>query len=282
MKRRVTALFALALATPAVGRAQVLPPLPLPLPPLPPPITVPLVPTLCGAVTSPQFAFMRVNNVCHDLSSLIRLDAPTGLFRMTLLNTIVGEGRINSLDVTFRRNPFISFNSSTSNLTAGPTSYTFFFGTPIGPDLYTRATSTGSVSVTSGDAGSATVSQQGGEEFISAFGSQGPSLIPLGVDIGTGTCTAERASTTCNYPPPSGGPQVNDFAPTFFDNLEVTLAYTQTGANSEVAWSGRVDLMSASDVAVIPEPGTVALVSTGLLGLLGVARRRRRRTAPGT
>lgn len=266
MTRRIAALLALALAAPAAGRAQIV---------APPPLPGPFLPTLCGSVTSSQFAFIRVNDTCANFSSLVRLDAPTGLFRLNLIGAVIGAGRIDNLDVTFKPDPYISFSGSTSNLTAGPTSYTFYFGTMIVPDQYARASSTGSFSVTSGAAGSATVGQQGSNEIINAFGSQGATLIPLGVDIGTGTCTAGAASQTCQYPPPSGGPRTNDFSPIFLDNLEVEVAYTQTDANSQVAFTGRVDLLSVRDVAIVPEPGTVALVSTGLLGLLGVVRRRR-------
>lgn len=257
MKRRYASLLAAAaLLSPVAGQAQ--------------------VPTVCGPTAPGPFAFVLVGPVCTNLSPLITFDATSGLFRLAVSDLTVGTGVINEVTATFKPDPFITFGTSTSNLTPGPTTYTFIFGTPIVPGFYSQATSTGSVSVTSGAAGSATVAQNGGEEFINAYGSNGPLLTALGVDIGTGTCTAGAASNTCEYPPPDGGPASNSFAPMFFDNLEVVLTYTQTDVASQVGWTGRVDVFEATS-SVVPEPATIGLVLTGMVGLLGVGAVRRRR-----
>lgn len=260
MKRRLAGLLgAVALLVPAAAQAQVPGP----------------VPTICGQVAPGPFAYVVVGEVCTNLSPLISFDVSSGLFRLAVSDLTVGPGVINDLTATFKPDPFITFGATTSNLAPGPTTYSFIFGTPIVPGFYSQATSTGSVSVTSGQAGSATVGQNGGEEFINAWGSNGPLLTALGVDIGTGTCTAGAASNTCEYPPPNGGPASNDFAPIFFDNLEVLLTYTQTDVASQVGWTGRVDLLQAP--SVVPEPATIGLVLTGMVGLLGVGIVRRRR-----
>lgn len=252
MKRAYATMVALALLVPAGARAQ--------------------VPDLCGtaSVLEGPFAFARVGDVCTDLSDLIVLDQTTGLFNLQVRQLTIGTGFINDLNATFKQDPYITFGASSSNLTAGPTAYTFYFGTLIDPGFYGRASSTGSVSVTRGS-GDASVTQNGGEEFINGFGTNGATLVPLGVDIGTGSCNAGAASNTCEYPPPNGGPLFNNFTPVFLDNLELTLTYTQTGLASQVGFTGRVEVYET----VIPEPATVTLLLTGLATLAGITYRRR-------
>lgn len=260
MTRRLASLLgAAALLAPAAGQGQV----------------PGQVPGICGTVAPGPFAYVIAADLCTNLSPLIRFDVSSGLFQLAVSDLTVGPGVVNDLTATFKPDPFISFGTNTSNLTPGPTTYTFIFGTPIVPGFYSRATSTGGVSVTSGAAGSATVAQAGGEEFINVYGSNGPLLTSLGVDIGTGTCTAGAATNTCEYPPPDGGPAENEFGPMFLNNLEVVLTYTQTDVGSQVGWTGRADVYEAT--SVVPEPATVGLVLTGLVAMLGghVVRRRR-------
>lgn len=256
MKRTYACVVAVALLAPAAGGAQ--------------------VPTSCGPVGGAPYAFVVVGETCTNLTPFMSLDVASGLFRVAIADVPVAGGVVDRMTATFKADPFISFGTVTTNLTPGPITYSFLFGTPIVPGLYTNATSTGSVTVTSGQGGSATVAQNGAAEFIRGYGSNGMLLTSLGVDIGTGTCTATRSPTTCDYPPPAGGPAENTFAPTFYDNLEVLLTYTQTDAGSTVAWSGHVELLAST--SMVPEPATVGLVATGLAALAGVGAARRRRT----
>ena len=254
MKRLIAALTAAALTAPAAARAQV-------------PVDI------CGPVAAGPYAFVRVGDVCTNLSGLITLNTVTGLFNLTVRQLTVGAGLINTLDVVYDQDPSIDFGVNTSNLLFNQTSYAFYFGTPIDPGQYRRAASTGGVNVTR-TLQDAAVSQDGGSRFITVYGSDGDDLIPIGVNIGTGTCSAGALSNTCLYPQPAGGPRSNQFAPRFFDNLEVELVYAQDGEASNADWNGRAEIFATS---VTPEPTSLALVAAGGALLVGGARRRSRR-----
>lgn len=233
-----------------------------------------VVPGSCGRVEPGPYAYAVVGGTCANISPFMSLDASSGLFRLAAGDMPVGSAMIGSLTATFDADPFIAIAASTTNLTAGPTTYSFIFGTPIVPGFYSRATSTGSATVTPGQ-GPGTMAQNGAEEFVSIFGSTGPVLTSLGVDVGTGSCAADAAPTTCDYPP-GGGVAARDFPPLFFDNLELVLTYTQTGIGSQVTWTARGEILQASP-AVVPEPATAGLVLAGLMSLLGARTVRRRR-----
>ena len=263
MKRLLAAVTAAvtAFAAPATARAQ--------------------VPGVCGAVNRlAPFAFVRVGPVCLNLSDLIAPVAGTGLFNLAVQNLSIDQagvgqiGLVNALNVTFKPEPYIDFGVNTANPLFAQTSYEFYFGTFIDPGLYSRATSTGGVDVTS-SATDASISQSSAStRYITVFGGNGASLTPLGVNIGTGACSAAGvlATNTCLYPQPSGGPASNQFAPRFLDNFEVDLIYTQDGLLSDADWNGRADVFLASPV---PEPSTVVLVAAGGVLLVGGALRRR-------
>jgi hypothetical protein len=175
----------------------------------------------------------------------------------------------------FNPDPFISFGATTTNLVAGPTTFAFLFGTPIVPGLYTTATSTGGVTVTNGASGTTTVDNSAiYPTYISGYGTNGAIATNLGVDLGTLPCVAGpgapfTVTTVCNQ-----GTTGNVFAPTFYDNLEALLTYTQDDVGSVASWSGAVTL----NVAAVPEPASLALVATGLLLVAGGGYARRRRS----
>lgn len=61
------------------------------------------------------------------------------------------------------------------------------------------------------------------------------------------------------------------------DFIDFAMGSQAEGLAQPTAGGNRVNYSSASEVSVVPEPTTVVLLGTGLLGMLGVARRRRRR-----
>ena len=180
----------------------------------------------------------------------------------------------------FDTDPFITFGATTTNLVTGPTTFAFLFGTPIVPGFYNTATSLGIVSVTNEQGETATVATSAiYPTFISGYGTVGLSPTNLGVDLGTASCvaTGPGGTTVCNQ-----GTASNTFAPTFYDNLEALLTYTQSGLGSVASWSGTVTLTAE---ARVPEPASLLLVASGALGLMAGARGwtrtvRRRRERP--
>ena len=226
--------------------------------------------TVQGGIKSP-IALVSVNGVCIDLSGSITQDG-----KVSFLNVEdFPLGDVATLDIfaTFNPDPFITFGATTTNLVAGPITYAFLFGTPIVPGFYNTASSTGGVTVTNAPGGALTVDNSViFPTYISGYGTVG--LVPtnLGVDLGTDPCTAPGpalSTTVC-----SQGTASNTFAPTFYDNLEALLTYTQTGIGP-AAWTGGVTL---DDDPSVPEPVTFTLlaVSSFALGVVGLARRRRR------
>jgi len=241
------------------------------------------VPTTCGSQTTASpvrslaftnsttpFLWAIVNSVCTDLTGYIQsidkgktwsVDTPT-------LNLGAASVQVTAF---FSADPFISFGATTTNIVPGPNTFTFLFGTPVSPFLYDAASSTGGVSVTDGARGNTTVNTSGVHPtYISGYGSNGPVLTNLGVDLGTNPCVASgtpfTVTTTCNQ-----GSTSDTFAPAFYDNLEALLTYQQDDIASVASWSGAIHLTES----VAPEPATIGLFGTGLLVLGGFVARRR-------
>ncbi len=229
--------------------------------------------TGCSAVPSTittPFARVVVGGVCLDLAQFITPATQGKIWTLNTGNLVLGGSTIR-VTATFNADPFINFGLTTTNATAGPTTYALLFGTPIVPGLYTEALSNGGVSVTS--APSVTSSTTPGAvypTYISGYGTNGAIATNLGVDNGTTACTATSGTTTCTYPNVT-----RTFTPTFYNNLEALLTYNQTGTGSVASWSGQV-VLSAS--TTVPEPSTFALLVPGVLAV-GFAAFRRRRSA---
>ena len=230
----------------------------------------------CGPLpttVTAQFARVTSGNTCLDLTQyIVPVAGRPGLFQIVAPTlTLNGNTIVFTPNATqFKVDPFINFGVTSTNPTGAATTYTFTFGTPITPGLYSSALSSGGVTVTDVSGGTTTVAMMGTTPFISSFGSNNGTLTNLGVDVTGASCTATAAQTTqgCTY-----AQRTSTFAPTFYNNLETTLTYTQTGLGS-ASWSGGVALNAAT---VTPEPATWALMGTGLLTIGGIARRRRQK-----
>jgi hypothetical protein len=254
--RLLFVLPALLLAAPASGSAQIV------LPGCERPETL----------VAP-FAFVAVNGQCTDLSGLITPLAGAPGWSLTTRLTL--SSSIIDLHVLFDPDPSVTFGGSTTNLTSAATTYAFLFGTPIVPDFYSSASSTLRLSATSVTGTTTVANSATYPAFLSGYGTVGSELTNLGVDLGTGSCVASGTpgSATCDF-----GSASNSFAPTFYDNLEALVTYSQDNLGSTVAFDGDVTLDAAEVVTPTPEPATLVLVGTGVL-MLAATRHRRRTSA---
>jgi hypothetical protein len=245
--RVVTILIGLAILSPATARA---------------------------AAISPFLTVCANSENCVSLDDLLR--NPEGGPVTTFDTTWTWEG-VAELEITgaYDADPFISFGVTTTNLSGAPITFAFLFGTPVVPDFYNHATSTGGLSLTNGSSGTTTVDNSAVyASYISGYGTLG--LVPtnLGVDLGTTACVSSgtpfTTTATCNQ-----GSTAASFAPTFYNNLEALLTYTQDDLGSVASWSGAVTL--TKETTRTPEPATLLLLTPAALGLLASARRRARR-----
>lgn len=165
----------------------------------------------------------------------------------------------------------LPFSASSTNTLAAPLTLGFTFTTVVPSVSYSSVTIAGALTLTAGQTATSVSPTTGVPFYIQAFGLQGATTTLLG-GLGTITCTVPigSTSTVCDF-----GTTLQTFAPGIFDGLEVRLRYSQTGIQSQAAWSGRATLGNAT-ANVVPEPATFALLAPALLALGGVAARRRR------
>ena len=218
------------------------------------------------------FAFVSVNGQCTDLSGFI-VEQAKG---WTLNTRATIAGATIDLNAIFNPDPTITFGGTTVSPSTTTTTYAFLFGTPIVPDMYTLAMSSVQFTATSPQ-GTTTVSNSATyPTYVSGYGTVGLAATNLGVDAGVNDCVVPGPAG----PTPCAVEQnASSFAPTFYDNLEALVTYTQDNPLSLVTFNGSVTL-EQGDVTVTPEPSTLALVGSGLLVLGGfVSRRRERRGA---
>lgn len=220
------------------------------------------------------FAFVAVNGQCTDLSALITPLAGVPGWNLTSHLTLAGSAI--DLHVLFNPDPSVTFGGTTVNPTSATTSYAFLFGLPIVPDFYSTANSTLRLTLTSPTGTTTVANSTTYPTFVSGYGTVGDELTNLGVDLGATPCTASgtAATGTCDL-----GSASNTFTPTYYDNLEALLTYTQDNAASTVTFSGDVTLDRTDVVTTTPEPATFTLVGLGL-GLLALGATRRRRRQP--
>jgi len=256
MKKGLTWLAVLALAAPAGVRAQG-------------EGGVICLPPIGATVVQQAVATATIGSQTFDLMQCwTRLDKYFSVD--ALVTSAQGSATIH---VLLNPDPFVNFSIATTNFVAGPTLFQFTFGTPIVPGFYSSANSSLGGSVTDGPAAEVTVTNSGTDPFLVGNGTVAglpvPPSIPgnLGVDIGTGPCVTGAAHTR-NCPFPSAVAGANSFGPTFYDDLDATVTYLQSGLGSQATFSGSVELLAT------PEPATVALLASGLVLLVGATRRR--------
>jgi hypothetical protein len=221
------------------------------------------------------FVIVSVNGQCADLSAFI---SPSGK-GFVINGSVTILGNTISLRGFMDPDPSISFGTTTTNVSATATTYSFLFGLPIVPDFYTTAISQATVGVTAA-AGTTTISNSATAPFtVTGYGSVDRTLTDLNVGIGTTPCVATGPVGTRNC---SLGTRTGTFGGTFYNNLEALVTYTQDNLGSTATFDGSVTLTQATTpppVNAVPEPATVVLMATGLAALGLVRRRRTRATA---
>lgn len=225
-------------------------------------------PLLPGAPDTLPLLFVCANDECLDLSGLVsRLPGEKVTFGVDV-GVLFEAGQV-AINALYNPDPFISFGVTTTNLIEGPIKYSFLFGTSIvAGDYGFAATTNANLSVTNG-VGIATVDNSNDyPTYISGYGTV--DLLPtnLGVDLGSGPCTAgpglpSTMTTACPM-----GSTSNTFAPTFFNNLEALVTYSQLGLASVGSVTGRVTLLEEDpDPGPDPIPEPTHLVFYGLVAL---------------
>jgi hypothetical protein len=211
-----------------------------------------------------------VNGVCNDLSTFIVRQAK-GWSLVT--RAIIGGATID-LSAVFNPDPGISFSGATLNPTPEALTYSFLFGTPIVPDVYSEAISSVQFTATSAQGTTTVDNSEVRPTYVAGYGSNGETLTNLGVDAGTAPCVASgiAATSTC-----AAEGATFTFAPMFFDNLEALVTYTQDNALSSATFGGQV---AVAQVTTTPEPGSAGLLGIGLFAIAGAASSRRLRRNP--
>lgn len=221
-------------------------------------------------LTAP-IVFVSVNGQCVDLSGLVT--PIVGGPGWNLLTTVNIAGARIDLSAVFDPDPSVTFTETTLNPFPATSTYSFLFGLPIVPDFYSSASSATQVTATA-VVGTTTIANSAVyPTFLSGYGLRDGVGANLGVDVGTTPCVASgaAATTTCDE-----GTAMSTFGPTFYNELEALLTYTQNNALSTATFSGNVTINRFEQVIVTPEPGSLGLLAIGFLVVAVLSPRTRR------
>jgi len=112
-----------------------------------------------------------------------------------------------------------------------------------------------------------------------SFSYTGTGLLTLGQHVNTDTCTVTAFGTarTCDSASlVQSGPdnaRIEMFNGNEFIVLLPASVFTTTGVHTD-SGGNALTITDVADVSAVPEPGSIALLGTGMLGLAGTIRRR--------
>ena len=237
-------------------------------------------------------AFVRINNSAFDLSCYFSIIGGgqvgfDGVSPSVSIGTGAGEIKATIAQAIFATGlaPELNYGVATNINTAAstPADFVFAFAAPLTPTVYndamaqigvTRASGNPNVSIVTAGSPS-TVALPGfpsylraQSTFLSVAGggsAASPFMSNLGVDVGGSACTV---GTACSYPDAMNDPNASISA--WATVISYRQARTLASRASNAGVNGQVSL------SAVPEPASIAFMATGLLGVAGIAARRRR------